>query len=54
MFGDYRQNLSSHWSAGENQTPAELAAMRRQTQQAMRAREAEQRGQWATHFTSHA
>ena len=54
VFGDYRQNLSSHWSARENQTPAELAAMRRQTQQAMRAREAEQRGQWAKHSTSNA
>lgn len=47
VFGDYRQNLSSHWSARENQTPAELAAMRRQMQQAMREREAEQRRQWA-------
>ena len=47
VFGDYRQNLSSHWSAKENQTPAELAAMRRHIQQAAREREAVQREQWA-------
>ena len=47
VFGDYRQNLSSHWSAKENQTPAELAAMHRHIQQATREREALQREQWA-------
>ena len=47
VFGDYRQNLSSHWSARENQTPAELVAMRRHVQQAAREREAVQREQWA-------
>ena len=54
VFGDYRQNLSSLWIARENQTPAELAAMRREMQQAMRQRAAEQRGQWAKHFASNA
>lgn len=47
VFGDYRQNFSSHWSARENQTPAEMAAMRRQMQQAILEREAEQRAHWA-------
>ena len=54
VFGDYRQNLSSHWSARDNQTPAELAAMRRQIQQAAREREAEQRNQWARNQASNA
>ena len=49
VFGDYRQGISSHWSAVSkaDQTPAELAAMRRQIQQAAIEREAEQREQWA-------
>ena len=49
VFGDYRQGISSHWSAVSKaeQTPAELAAMRRQIQQAAIEREAEQREQWA-------
>ena len=54
VFGDYRQNLSSHWSARDNQTPDELAAMRRQVQQAAREREAEQRNQWARNAASNA
>lgn len=54
VFGDYRQNLSSHWSARDNQTPAELAAMRRQIQQAAREREAKQRSQWARNEASNA
>ena len=47
VFGCYKQNLSSHWSARANQTPAELAAMRRHVQQAARERESVQRAQWA-------
>ena len=54
VFGDYRQNLSSHWSARDHQTPAELANMRRQIQQAAREREAEQRNQWARNDASNA
>ncbi len=46
VFGCYRQAISSHWSAREHQTPAELAAMRQQIQLAAREREAEQRAQW--------
>lgn len=52
VFGDYRQNLSSHWSARNDQTPAELEAMRRQIQQAAREREAVQRSQWARNHLS--
>jgi len=47
VFGDYRQSISSHWSAREHQTPAELAAMRLQIRQAAIEREAEQRAQWS-------
>lgn len=49
VYGDYRQNLSSHWSARhpQHQSPAELAAMRHHVQLAAREREAEQRAQWA-------
>ncbi|MEI2623666.1 MAG: toprim domain-containing protein [Giesbergeria sp.] len=48
VFGDYRQNLSSHWSAHQarHQSPVELAAMRRHVEKAAREREAEQREQW--------
>ncbi len=48
VYGDYRQNLSSHWSARQpqHQSPAELAAMRHHVQLAAREREAEQRAQW--------
>ena len=48
VFGDYRQNLSRHWSARQvrQQSPAEMAAMRRHVEQAAREREAEQRAQW--------
>ena len=47
VFGCYKQNLSSHWSARVNQTPSELAAMRHQMHQAAREREAAQLVQWA-------
>ena len=47
VFGCYKQNLSSHWNARANQTPAELAAMRHQLHLAAREREAVQRAQWA-------
>ena len=44
VFGDYRQNLSRHWSVRQarHQSPAELAAMRRHVEQAAHEREAEQ------------
>ena len=54
VFGCYKQNLSSHWSARANQTPAELAAMRRHVQQAAREREAVQRAQWANNAMKNA
>ena len=49
VYGDYRQNLSSHWNPRhpQHQSPAELAAMRHHVQLAAREREAEQRAQWA-------
>ena len=47
VFGCYKQNLSSHWSARANQTPSELATMRHQMHLAAREREATQRVQWA-------
>ncbi len=46
VFGDYRQNLSSHWMARQHRSPAELASMRRQILHAAREREIEQRAQW--------
>ena len=46
VYGDHRQGISSYWSAREYQSPAELAAMRRQIRQATLEREAEQRVQW--------
>lgn len=54
VFGCHRQNLSRHWSAKENQTPAELAAMRRHIQQAAREREAVQFEQWAKNAVKNA
>lgn len=54
VFGDFRQGLSFHWSARDHQTPAELANMRRQIQQAACEREAEQRRQWARNDASNA
>ena len=49
VYGDYRQNLSTHWSARQpqHQSRAEQAAMRHHVQLAAREREAEQRAQWA-------
>lgn len=47
VFGDYRQGISSHWSAREYQSAAELESMRRQIRQAAMEREAAQRAQWA-------
>ena len=49
VFGDYRQNISSHWMARQpqHQSPAELASMRHQICQAAVEREAAQRAQWA-------
>ncbi|PJI96447.1 Toprim domain-containing protein [Acidovorax sp. 69] len=48
VFGDYRQNTSSRWSAHQpqHQSPAELAAMRQHIAQAAREREADERIQW--------
>ena len=48
VFGDYRQNISSHWMARQplHQSPAELESMRRQIRQAAVEREAAQRAQW--------
>ena len=54
VFGCYKQNLSSHWSARENQTPGELAAMRQQMHLAAREREAEQRVQWVKNAAKNA
>ena len=54
VFGDYRQGLSSQWSARKNQTTEELATMRKQMQHAAREREAAQRSQWARNETSNA
>lgn len=54
VFGDYRQGISSHWSARDHQTPAELANMRRQIQLAARERDAAQRIQWARNEASNA
>jgi putative DNA primase/helicase len=54
VFGDFRQNVSSHWSAREIHTSAELAAMRIQIRLVIRARDTEQRERWAKHFTSNA
>ena len=49
VFGDYRQNISSHWMARQplHQSPAELESMRRQIRQAAVEREAAQLAQWA-------
>lgn len=49
VFGDYRQNVSSHWMVHQkkHQSLAELTFMRRQIHQAALEREAEQRSQWA-------
>ena len=48
VYGDYRQNLSSHWSARQprHQSPAEQAALRHHLHLAAREREAEQRAHW--------
>ncbi len=54
VFGCYKQNLSSHWSARTNQTPSELAAMRQQMHLAAREREAAQRLQWAKNAAKNA
>ena len=49
VFGDHRQNYSSHWSARQprHQSPAELAAMRHHIELAAREREVGQRIQRA-------
>jgi phage/plasmid primase-like uncharacterized protein len=47
VFGDYRQGISSHWSAREYQSATELESMRSQIRQATMEREAAQRMQWA-------
>ena len=47
VFGDYRQGISSHWSAREYQSATELESMRSQIRQATMEREAAQRVQWA-------
>ena len=54
VYGDYRQNLSTHWSARQpqHQSRAEQAAMRHHVQLAAREREAEQRAQWARNAES--
>lgn len=54
VYGDYRQNLSTHWSARQpqHQSRAEQAAMRHHVQLAAREREAEQRAQWAKNAES--
>ena len=52
VFGDHRQGISAHWSARENQTPAELAIMRRQIQLATKEREQHQRVQWGKNAES--
>ena len=54
VFGCYKQNLSSHWSARANQTPGELAAMRQQMHLAAREREAAQREQWTKNAAKNA
>ena len=54
VFGCYKQNVSSHWSARATQTPTELATMRRHVQQAAREREAVQRAQWAANAVKNA
>lgn len=48
VFGDYRQNVSSHWSTHqpEHLSPSELACMRQQIRLAALEREAEQCAQW--------
>jgi phage/plasmid primase-like uncharacterized protein len=54
VFGDYRLGVSSHWSARENQTPAELAAMRHQIKLASAEREREQQAQWTKNAEANA
>ena len=54
VFGDHRMGITSHWSARENQTPAELAAMRQQIKLAAMEREREQRIQWAKNADANA
>ena len=54
VFGDHRQNLSSHWSTRQpqHQSLVEMAAMRHHLHLAAREREAEQRAQWARNAES--
>lgn len=54
VFGDYRLGISSHWSARENQSPAELAAMRHQIRLAAAERQREQQAQWAKNAEANA
>jgi phage/plasmid primase-like uncharacterized protein len=54
VYGDYRLGISSHWSARENQTPADLAAMRHQINLAAAEREREQQAQWTKNAEANA
>ena len=47
IFGDHRQGISTHWSACEDQSPTELASMRRQIHLAAIERAALEQVQWA-------
>ncbi len=48
VFGDHRQNLSSHWSTRQpqHQSLVEMAAMRHHIEMAARERQAGQHAQW--------
>jgi len=52
VFGDYRQNLSSHWSARQSQSAGERRQLQMQMQRAIREREAERRAQWTRNAKS--
>lgn len=47
VYGDYREGFSSHWSARESQSPAELTVMSRQIRHAAMERETQERVLWA-------
>jgi putative DNA primase/helicase len=54
VYGSYPQNLSCHWSARQDQSPAERRRMQIQMQLAVREREAQQRAQWEKNALSNA